>query len=72
MMKQCLILGDGVSGRAARRLAELLGMKAEILSDPAPVPPDEAVEKCSLIVTSPGVPPLTSPCLLYTSDAADE
>lgn len=71
MMKQCLILGDGVSGRAARRLAELLGMKAEILSDPAPVPPDEAVEKCSLIVTSPGVPPLTSPLWQAAARRAD-
>lgn len=61
MMKPCLILGGGVSGRAARRLAETLGMEAEILSDPAPCPPEEAVAHRSLLVTSPGVVPLTSP-----------
>ena len=60
-MKPCLILGGGVSGRAAMRLAETLEMKAEILSDPAPRPAEACVETAGLVITSPGVPPLTSP-----------
>ena len=60
-MKPCLILGGGVSGRAAMRLAETLEMKAEILSDPAPRPAEACVETAGLVISSPGVPPLTSP-----------
>ena len=70
-MKPCLILGGGVSGRAALRLAETLGMEAEILSDPSPCPPEEAVARSSLIVTSPGVHPLTSPLWQAAKRRAD-
>ncbi len=70
-MKPCLILGGGVSGRAALRLAETLGMEAEILSDPSPCPPEDAVAQSSLVVTSPGVPPLTSPLWQAAKRRAD-
>lgn len=60
-MQNCLILGGGLSGKAAERLARLLGYSAAILSDAPGLDAEAAVAKADLIVTSPGVKPLTSP-----------
>lgn len=60
-MCKVLILGGGVSGRAAQRLARLLGMKSELLADSPGLEASQAVAGYDLIVTSPGVKPLLSP-----------
>ena len=60
-MDRCLILGGGLSGRAAARLAADIGMEPKIVSDTAGIDPVAECAFGSLIVTSPGVKPLTSP-----------
>ena len=60
-MDRCLILGGGLSGRAAARLAADIGMEPKIVSDAAGIDPVAECAFGSLIVTSPGVKPLTSP-----------
>ncbi len=60
-MKNCLILGGGLSGKAAGRLAEALGYSVTILADSPELDAAAAVTAADLIVTSPGVKPLTSP-----------
>lgn len=60
-MQNCLILGGGLSGKAAERLARLLGYSTAILSDAPGLDADSAVAGAALIVTSPGVKPLSSP-----------
>lgn len=59
-MKFCLILGGGVSGRAAARLAGLLDFESLIVSDQQPVDP-ALIGRAGLIVCSPGMKPLVSP-----------
>ena len=60
-MQHCLILGGGLSGKAAERLAVSLGFSAAVLSDSPGLDADAAVAPADLVVTSPGVKPLTSP-----------
>ena len=60
-MQHCLILGGGLSGKAAERLAVSLGSSAAVLSDSPGLDADAAVAPADLVVTSPGVKPLTSP-----------
>ena len=60
-MQHCLILGGGLSGKAAERLAASLGFSTAILSDSPELDADAAVAKADLIVTSPGMKPLVSP-----------
>ena len=60
-MQHCLILGGGLSGKAAERLAVSLGFSTAILSDSPELDADAAVAKADLIVTSPGMKPLVSP-----------
>ena len=60
-MLNCLILGGGVSGKAAERLAAALGYSAAIRSDAPGLDADAVVAGADLIVTSPGVKPLVSP-----------
>ena len=55
-MKKVVILGAGVSGFAAKSLAEKLGFQAEIVCDNN----CDLLPEADLIVASPGVPPLTS------------
>ena len=55
-MKKAVILGAGVSGIAAKALAEKSGFQAEIVCDNS----CDLLPKADLIVASPGVPPLTS------------
>jgi len=59
-MKFCLILGGGISGLAAARLAQLLHFESLIVSDQQPVDPT-LLAKADLIVCSPGMKPLVSP-----------
>jgi len=64
-MKNALILGGGVSGRAAAELAELLGWSSRIVSDNdcRDIPDDT-----DIIIASPGMHPLHS--RLYQQSAA--
>ncbi len=55
-MKKVVILGGGVSGRAAERLAQALGMDCRIVSDG----PGASLGEAELVVASPGVHPLKS------------
>ena len=61
MQQHCLILGGGLSGKAAERLAASLGFSTAILSDSPGLDADAAVAGADLIVTSPGMKPLVSP-----------
>ena len=61
MQQHCLILGGGLSGKAAERLAASLGFSTAILSDSPGLDADAAVAEADLIVTSPGMKPLVSP-----------
>ena len=69
-MKRCLILGGGVSGRAAFRLAECCGAAPAIVSDGDGADAVSAVAGFPLIVASPGVKPLSSPLYRAALDAA--
>lgn len=60
-MKKILILGGGVSGKAAERLGKLLGFACTIVSDAPGINADEITADIPLIVASPGVKPLVSP-----------
>ncbi len=70
-MMNCLILGDGVSGRAALRLATLLKFNARIVTDAECSDPEQATADAELIVTSPGVKPLVSPLYRASKRRAD-
>ena len=54
--KRAVILGGGVSGRAALRLCRALGVDAAILNDGEA----ERLPECDLVIASPGVHPLRS------------
>ena len=56
MSRKIVVLGAGVSGIAAARLARLLGDSVEICCDGK----DEELPECDLVVASPGVHPLKS------------
>ena len=58
-MKKVVIIGAGVSGFAAKSLAEKIGFQAEIICDNTA----NSLPEADLIIASPGVPPLSS--LLY-------
>jgi len=58
-MKFCLILGGGISGKAAARLAQLLQFDTLIVSDQQPVD-QSLIDQADLIVCSPGMKPLSS------------
>ncbi|MDR0931633.1 MAG: UDP-N-acetylmuramoyl-L-alanine--D-glutamate ligase [Victivallales bacterium] len=60
-MPHCVILGGGVSGKAAERLACSLGFSTEILSDHPDLDAPSAIANADLLVCSPGVKPLSSP-----------
>lgn len=60
-MEQCLVLGGGVSGRAAVRLARRIGMEPVMVSDGPEVDAVRTVAGHTLIIASPGVKPLSSP-----------
>ena len=60
-MEQCLVLGGGLSGRAAVRLARRIGLEPVMISDGPEVGAGQAVAGYPLIVASPGVKPLSSP-----------
>lgn len=60
-MAKILILGGGLSGRAATRLAERLDLTPVMISDTPGLDADKTVADYPLIVTSPGVNPLKSP-----------
>ncbi len=70
-MNSCLILGGGVSGRAAQRLASLLSLTPELLSDGPQIDADAVTAQRSLIVASPGVKPLSSPLWQAAKRRAD-
>jgi len=55
-MKRAVILGGGVSGRAAMRLCRALGYDAAILNDGEA----DKLPECDLVIASPGVHPLRS------------
>ena len=61
VMKKMLILGGGVSGKAAERLGKLLGFDCRIVSDAPEVDAVSVTAGIPLIVASPGVKPLSSP-----------
>ncbi len=69
-MKRCLILGGGVSGRAAFRLAALAGYTPEIVSDGDGRNPELCMKDASLIVVSPGVKPASSALYQAASERA--
>ena len=50
-MQHCLILGGGLSGKAAERLAVSLGFSAAVLSDSPGLDADAAVAPADLVVT---------------------
>ena len=76
-MKRCLVLGAGVSGRAAARLGERLGWRVRVYdARPEAIPPlngtehwtavtgrwrTEWVSDCDLVVASPGFPEGSEP-----------
>ncbi len=70
-MDRCLILGGGLSGRAAARLAADLGMEARIVSDGDGSDPAAEVAAAALIVASPGVKPLSSRLYRAARERAD-
>ena len=55
-MKKAVIIGGGVSGLAAKALAEKLGFQAQIICDDT----HSILPEADLIIASPGVPPLKS------------
>lgn len=55
-MKKAIIIGGGVSGLAAKQLAEKQGFSAEIICDDT----HSVLPEADLIIASPGVPPLVS------------
>ena len=55
-MKRAVILGGGVSGKAAQRLCRALGIESAILNDGEA----ETLPPCDLVIASPGVHPLRS------------
>ena len=55
-MKRAVILGGGVSGKAAERLCRALGIDAVILNDGDA----ETLPPCDLVIASPGMHPLRS------------
>ena len=55
-MKRTVILGGGVSGRAAERLCRALGIDSVILNDGEA----ETLPPCEFVIASPGVHPLRS------------
>ncbi len=55
-MKKVVIIGAGVSGFAAKSLAEKIGFQAEIICDNTA----DTLPEADLIIASPGVPPLSS------------
>ena len=55
-MKNITIIGRGVSGNAAERLAKNAGFNCAVVTDTD----CQQLPECDLIVVSPGVPPLTS------------
>ncbi len=59
-MKRCLILGGGISGKAAERLAYQIGLEPTVRSDGNDLDATKAVEGFELIIVSPGVNPLKS------------
>ena len=63
-MKRAIILGGGVSGKAAQRLCRALGIDSAILNDGDA----ETLPPCDLVIASPGVHPLRSK--LYKSARA--
>ena len=60
-MEKLLILGGGVSGKAAERLGKLLGFECCIVSDSPETDAEKVTAGIPLIVASPGVKPLISP-----------
>ena len=56
-IQRAVILGGGVSGKAAERLCRALGIDAAILNDGEA----DALPPCDLVIASPGVHPLRSP-----------
>ncbi|MDD3886247.1 MAG: UDP-N-acetylmuramoyl-L-alanine--D-glutamate ligase [Victivallaceae bacterium] len=72
MSDRCLVLGGGVSGRAAARLAKLIGMTPEIVCDaPGLDAAQVAANGYALAVASPGVKPLVSPLYQAVKARAD-
>ena len=63
-MKHAVILGGGVSGKAAQRLCRALGIDSVILNDADA----ETLPPCDLVIASPGMHPLRSK--LYKSASA--
>jgi len=63
-MKRAVILGGGVSGKAAERLCRALGISSAILNDGDA----ETLPPCDLVIASPGMHPLRSK--LYQSARA--
>ncbi len=55
-IKRAVILGGGVSGKAAQRLCRALGIDSEILNDGDA----EKLPDCGLVIASPGMHPLRS------------
>lgn len=55
-MKHAVILGGGVSGKAAQRLCRALGIESAILNDGDA----DALPPCDLVIASPGMHPLRS------------
>ena len=55
-MKKAVIIGSGVSGIAAQRLAEKLGFSTTVVCDSD----HDTLPEADLIIASPGVPPLKS------------
>ena len=53
-----IVLGNGVSGKAAARLGDKLGFQVDILDDKDHI---KVFPECDLIVVSPGLSPLKSP-----------
>ena len=72
MMKKMLILGGGVSGKAAERLGNLLGFECCIVSDAPEINAENMTADIPLIVASPGVKPLVSPLWQAAKRRADK
>ncbi|QSH41338.1 UDP-N-acetylmuramoyl-L-alanine--D-glutamate ligase [Lentisphaerota bacterium ZTH] len=57
--EKIIILGKGRSGCAALRLAEVLGLSAQMLSDDDGTPAATIFTAAALVVVSPGIPPVS-------------